>query len=273
MDLNSKLAVLNKWSLINKDGMAIKEGPTGDGDSLLWSGLLSLVGVRSQSYACNHCIDNQGRLWRSTKRVGKEEYNSFSRDMEMGFLAHVVGYPSHQTVRNFKNHCLYIKQNKQLAPLGDNRVKLTPSIAGLINIVSKRVEPTTIGSFWRFFHGLIMLMSAITSPKGYPMHLVGVHLLIRQELKYGRMFNYLTSKILEFREPKNIFFMVLADCHLDDVLETFYSQVPWEEPKEKSQWSQERAHSEHAYVQSMCWDFMFLILLIKKRYHIVNGIK
>lgn len=266
MNLDKKLLDLRKWALSNKDGQAIKEGQTGDGDSLLWSGLLSFSGAWSQGQIINRCMDSEGRLWRSTTRVGKEEYNSFSRDMELGFLAHVAGYPSSCSINSSKNHNIHIRKHKKLAPLGDERVFLTPGLAGLINIVYRNYYNPKIGNFWRFFHGLIMFISAITAPKGFRLHLVAIHLMIRQQMKYGRLMNWIVSKIISAREPKNVFFMILADKDINSVLSNFYSQVPWEEPDNKTQWSQERTYSEHAYEDSMCWDFIFLILLMKKRY-------
>lgn len=263
MELIKKRSLLRGWALkSSKTGIAVKEGESGDGDSLLWAGLLSLSGESLQNLPASQCMDKNGKWWRSPERVNKDTENSCSRDMFLGAMAYILAQRDLYSLSKTKE---YLDQNETLCnDATDSRCKMSLNMKSLLSYMFDNYSQTEgkYKYFWRFLYLPTLILQALFSPKGYQLHLVGVQLLLLRKLNILNPLNFLACLILNIREPKNLLFMYLAAKPKEKIVEEFCAQVPWEEPKQKSQWSIEREYSEHAFNESMCWEFIFILNLI-----------
>jgi hypothetical protein len=250
-----------------------------DGDSTLWNGLLCLSGEAQQCAALRASQTPDGRLWRSPRRVGVPDDNSFSRDMSMGFLAGQVGSPD---AESFNKATAYVNEKKRLCPGDDGYCGVTPMIYALWNQVAKAKGfskldakvvlhvaddvfseivipkiPTPVGA-----DDLTVVVSAKTAPAGFRLHLVGLHLLIRQNLSDWNSVLQEASAILSKREPENLFFAYL---NKQNIAQRLINAAPKKSPEQRTQWSFERTDGEHAEQKSMGWDYLFLTNLVLKK--------
>lgn len=263
MNIDQKYQELRKWAIKADSGIARKSGESGDGDSCLWAGLLALSGDWFQRICVEKCVDKNGRIWRAPERIGQEADDTCSRDMFLGFIAYAATSKGGLSANYITRVEDYILQTGKLCPTAtDNRNLLTPTIKWMWYIATKgRITPR-IGKDLSWMHGLYLPFAALTVPLGYQMHLIGAQVLIRKQLGHGKLANWLTAKLLHRRQPKNILFMLLAGKKKEALAE-LEIQMPKIEPEFKHHWSLEKSDGEQSYKDSMCWEFLFILNLLK----------
>jgi len=183
------------------------------GDATLYLGLLADVDTQFERQL-EDCVDRNGRLWRNPKEA--EEHSSpyshgTSRDMLAGFL---LGSLELSTTTELHAVCNYIRQNRKLAPTGDNRTTIMPGTwADLGDALHAKGLPVShILGLWGYLcwfflsplKGLENYLSALTVWKGYQLHLILVSMLFQRRCgKRKGLFWNATLKVLDNRLPQN----------------------------------------------------------------------
>ena len=250
------------WSKTCK-GIACKEGPTGDGDSLLWAGLLCLSGEQSQCNAASRSQDSDGRLWRSPDRVGVEDVNTSSRDMLSGFLAYLA---KTKDTASASALLIYIQNNDQLLcpDSTDTRCLMLPASYGLMSEIWKSLglEPSPNMKIAESGAESLLVANAKEAPSGYQMHLQGVNVFIRQYLGKNSNKTLEAAKALSSREPTNPFFLYLVQGRSEAVAAQVLNKCPMSTPGFLNQWSWERSMEQKPWVDSMGWECIFMVNLL-----------
>lgn len=268
---------VESWSEECEQG--ISKGSCDDGDLTLFNGMSCLSGKTSACRAVKMSQGSDGRLWRNPSRVGKEAPDSSSRDMMRGGLAYLIasrdiefGNRWSRSIVEMRGLCL---------TMTNNRCLLTPAAHALYNRVAEHVGfaniPSSVVRMWPKaselvqaqiqlqapdWEDLTLLAEARTSPKGYPQHLVGVSLLLRNRMGQWNGTLQLAAQTLAQRNPANPFFAHLARESNDVVANKLLSQIPKKKPARPFQWSFEREDGESAWKDSMGHEFVFMIDLM-----------
>lgn len=235
--------------LLNIQGMPIKNevpGIVDDGavDSMLWAGLMCASGDFRSVGGIKNCQTQDGRLWRSPDHVLKQQLNSFSRDMALGFLLYVSATNDFVMLRRWLS---YLRRNNTICPdANDGRCIATKPLGWQIDYIVYGKTSWLLKPY--------LIIAALTAPLGYQLHLVGVHLLLGWLITKKR--GTLAGKILHKRQPLNPFFQWLADVTVIIPEASTTSRC--------TQWAWERADSECAWKESMGWDYLFIRNLINR---------
>ncbi len=235
--------------LLEIQGMPVKaEVPglvdDGSNDSMLWAGLMCASGDTRSGAGIRACQSTDGRLWRCPDDVGKDNANSFSRDMALGFLMYVAASKDLDT---FNYWLKYIDQVAEMCPDdNDNRCHITAPLWWQIQHVKN-------GGDAPWYLNAYLWVAAQTAALGYQLHLVGCHLLLNWQLTGCR--NTTIGGVLHRRQPLNPFFQWLAGEVVVIPRQPLNSNM--------TQWAWERADSEEAWNDSMGWDFIFISNLLK----------
>lgn len=254
---------VTRIGLLNLNGVPIKGTPSGDGDGLLWAGLIHSVAVGNKEGVARGIIDCQnysGRIFRSPNRVNKDRQNSASRDMAMGFILYLA---TSQDVSASNMFLSYISQNKKLCDNDtDCRCSVTLPLWWAIKLATQSDVVPWYARWSYFLYPFYLILAALTTPAGYQMHLVGVHSLLRliKKKEYST-----AAKILFKRKPGNPFFASLAgQIESASVLTDKYYKE-WIETKAKSQdplsewlWERDYKKENFSVSDSMIWDFVFM---------------
>lgn len=277
--LSQKVKIL-EWS-VKCEGTPVKP-ECDDGDALLFSALLCASG---ENFACDvvkRSQDNEGRVWRSPKRVGNEEVNAFSRDQGLGALLYIAATKDVEWANRW---WLYIKKTKRLCPQdSDFRCRLTAAYIAFHNYVAEKVpgmeklsyawamrekneqpippsrEPNSpVSALDRLWQGLEPV-----TPSGFPLHLLGVQLYAKVVLgDWNEVLQQITERMVK-REPLNPFFLYLQKGQDNAVGSLLLTLLPKQKPASMHQWAWERTDSEKAWESSMGWDMVFLINVATK---------
>lgn len=230
------------------------------GDMVLFNGLLYYSGLLQAGNYIKKSISDDGRPTRSPRLANQEpELDGFSKDMLLGILLYSL--KSNDPIV-LKKVIQYVKKTGCLCPKSsDNRCKITPTIAYLVNKVAKHlgIEEKLFTYLNTPFFSLLEWSAAKFNPLGYQLHLVAVKTLIRQEL--GEDCSG-TVKVLNKRD-KNPFFVYLSEDKVKSY-ELLIERVDGTRNSNKNQWSWEREDREAAYKDSMGWDVVFMCNLLLK---------
>ena len=230
------------------------------GDSMLWTGLSCLGGEEELCARVREFQSEDGRLWRSPQRKNNDNSNSFSRDMLLGFLAYLVQSHDRQMAERFLE---YLRLNDNRMCPGDLRCVVTPASWGTMREVWLYIglppSPNMIAG--NIGDETTLLVEAQTASTGYPLHLVGVKLLLKQEMNIWNSKLQLSADILSKRQSKNPFFQYInGDRKLAANL--LLKLAPSSKPARLHQWSWQRDTKEEAWKESFGWDVIFLSNLI-----------
>ncbi len=237
-------------------------GADGDGDSALFAGLMCHSGDAVQCAAVHRAQCEDGRPCRS---VAAQERiaNSASRDMLLGHLHAMVMTKNTVAATRLLG---YIEShgNQLCTDADDNRCDLNPTQYTAMWGTLKKVwvylglTPTTnmnLGDTGD--EGLIKLQSMF-SGSGYPRHLVGVTLMLRQ--KTGNWYNVLqdAANNLASLEPENPFFELVARGRTQRAAELTLKYCSTSPVGDADEWSWQRAFADMPYQHSMGWDCIFM---------------
>jgi len=239
--------------LLEVYGMPIEANS--DGDSMLWSGLMQAVGDSRSTLGIKMSQTPDGRMWRAPSRVNNQPWNSFSRDMALGFILYVQASGDKEMADKWT---AYIRRTKGLFPAiesTDTRHVATPPLWWTMSYIGMKVPLR-----YRITRPLLSYYNKLEflfTPKGFQTHLKAVTALI-MAIQTGKRDVGFGKKLLA-REPNNPFFMWLAG-KTDEALALSRSLKKQYEasPGRGTQWSWQRTDSENAWKDSMEWDFLFI---------------
>jgi hypothetical protein len=242
----------------NPAGFPSKAG--GDsGDMVLFNALLTFAGIEEARGYVPACIAEDGRPVRSPDLVAlPSEENAFSKDMLLGVLLwtlvtrdpapldRLIGYVN-------RTGCLCEKAS-------DRRCTLTPQMTYLTNKVAQAVGlKARLKGDWMpgWLFSALEVASALVTPLGYQCHLLSVKALIQTILGSSTA----VPDILARRDSGNPWFLWLAGDTDRAALTLLSLNV---QPGRGHQWAWERDSAEAAWHDSMGWDVLFLIKLLKE---------
>ena len=113
----------------------------------------------------------------------------------------------------------------------------------------------------------IVLGGAFVNDEGFPLYLAAVTtFLMQKERRGGDPIVQLAARKLADRQPENPFFQFLAKGATQEVIEMTVKQCPSQSrlSNSKFQWSWERADTAKAALDSMYWDCLFMVNLLRK---------
>ena len=190
-------------------GNCLSEGTgTGDGDVMLFAGLLCLSGSYIGCDTVAYSIDDNGKPWRSPGRVGIDKRSeSFSRDMFLGLMAYLVRTKDTATALKFQG---FLERN-------DNRLCLdscdmTGTTWGLMGEVWQYIElPLTL----RMKTGMVtddfaQWVASGVNEHGYTQHLIAATIYIRQKMNRNSTGLVDAAITLVEKNPGNTFYALLA---------------------------------------------------------------
>lgn len=262
---------IKEWVLYCESGIACGENDDHQpesGDSMLWGGLLCLSGDNDQCDATKASQDPQtGALYRNP--TGSRGINDSSRDMLLGFLAYLAATKDQEAANLL---LAYIESNsyKLCTNASDNRCSVPPTISSPLWGTMKGVwlyiglNPTSAMNKGDVGSSSIVNLESQFSTEGYPLHLIGVEILVKQFTdRYSYGLSLASSNLLK-REPNNPFFEYLAKGKTSRAAQLVLEKCPTTGDHLKKQWAWQRTESEQAWLQSKGWDCIFLIDLLLK---------
>ncbi len=257
-----------------------------DGDMTLFSGLLCAAGDARGCASVRASQGDDGRFWRSPRRVGGNlgQGNSFSRDMSLGVMlylattrdtgaaerwVHWIDQNRPCVVTNpFTGRCLSYGLHRMCRDDSDHRCTMTPGTWALLGRVYDHLGLPRNG-LMRDYEGADGDWEAIelrANDPGYEMHLKAVAVLLKQVMNQSRAPRQELAEMLAERQPGNPFFVYLRDGATDAVRSRLLEVCPREEAGTgfgKRQWAWERDTAGEAWRESMGWDCLFLAQLLR----------
>ncbi len=257
----SMIAQISEWA--DKCEDYVSKENCDDGDSTLWNGLICGTNPNIYGFACDAIQKSQGadgRIWRSPRRVGDENGNSFSRDMSLGVLVYLAATQDKNLATKWME---YIRRQGGLCPEGFSKCGISGRLSDAIKDVYKFIGlsnllPAFISHSAANQDDFGWAMDARFTSLGYPSHLLAVHLLIRQMIRDWDSDKQRATDILYSRQTQNLFFLWLRDGCTYDVRNRVLGLAPVQRPARLHQWTWERADNEQAWRESMGWDFIFM---------------
>jgi len=238
-----------------------KTGPnkgTGDGDMMLYGGLLCLSGYDPGCELVKRSCDSES-CFRSPARVNNDEPPTFSRDMLVGVFAYTVK-----------------TGDVSLAKLLMNKVKITgklcesafycdlrPSVAGLFyDVMSRFGEKTHIlFKMASLIDDEILYFSSKINPVGYTMELIATQVLLSQRLQTYSSTHSDALEVLIERWPSNPYFHFVKHRADDTFTEDILMRIPVDRPKHADSWSFQTGNEE----RSMLWEWVYLTNLMLEK--------
>lgn len=266
-----------------------KEGGCDDGDINLFAGLLCASGESIGCETVKRGQDNvSGKWFRSPRRAQTNnlgETNSFSPDMALGSQLYIAKDSAKQSLE------LWLRWLDDSRPCwigsgslcfkgfflrfctDDTEMGCTvrPGDAGILKATVQRLNATTPPAVRSFLYRTgsdvldWVLLNSIVNEPGYSQHLVAVDIYLLRQLGYTDAKLETAAAILSQKQPKNPFFLYLAEGATQKVVDLTLSLCPSPStglPAMRNQWAWERADNEEAWKQSMLWDCAFMGRLI-----------
>lgn len=238
---------------VSKDTCTSEGTGSGDGDVMLWSGLLCLSGSPIGCDTARASFDISGKAHRSPGRLSD---NDFSRDMFLGALAYFVG--SRDTTRaqmylntiHNGNVCLGAC-NLTYATWGAAAVVWRYLGLPLTNEMKIGKQLDEIGT-----------LPGILVNEGYQLHLIMVTILLHQKTGTNHESWKKMAKMVYDKQPRNPFAAYLHLGKIQYVADITYLTMPLVPPQRRDQWVFERAPGED-WNRSMLWDWFFMYNLLR----------
>lgn len=259
-----------------------------DGDMTLFNGLLCASGDERGCSAVALAQGPDGRWWRSPRRIGWEapEHDvSFSPDQSLGVLLYVMEHRDSDRFSRWLNwlennracmieladHCLQRGWLRFCRDDPDKRCTLRPADCLRLELVGSAIGVDgrlcqRILAELRLENQMIMpledwiLSSALVNEPGYPMHLVGVSILLARKAGPNSPKLALAAEALALRAPDNPLFAYLASGATEAVKASLRSNCPSKDrpSSNRSQWTWERVAKPESWRDSMYWECVFL---------------
>jgi hypothetical protein len=261
-----------------------------DGDSVIFNGLLCMVGDDSGCETVRASQDESGRFWRSPRRNPGNlgEAKSFSRDQTLGVLLYLVRTQDRDAAQRWIN---WIYDNRYCS--------IKNPLSGGCSIYGYRVcrddkeicdlRPATWALFHRVWEYLGMAptremrknesmdvsdveMIAVDKAKpGYELHLKAVSSLLRLTLASSVSKTRDIIRKLHERQRDNPFFQALAEGPHEAVMNRVLQLCPkpWEDLGfRRYQWAWERDTATEAWRESMGWDCIFMARFLSSSWNV-----
>jgi hypothetical protein len=265
-----------------------------DGDMTLFNGLMCAAGEQDGCVAVKLSQGNDGRWWRSPRRIGWEAPKndvSFSPDQALGVLAYVIHT---RDADSFDRWIQWISSHRPcLVTIGNNcvlkgwpryctddqsdkRCTFRPADCALLERVGSALgkDASICREILKEVNGadeiilpaeVFSVGSALLNDKGFPLHLAAVQVFILQSLNDQSSLVKLAATNISGRQPRNPFFAYLSEGKTSHVRDLTLSECPSAQSPltDRSQWAWERADDEEAWRKSMYWDCLFIANLLK----------
>jgi hypothetical protein len=256
-----------------------------DGDMTLFTSLLCSSGYELSCKAAKESQASNGRWYRSPRRARTENLGtrkSFSRDMSMGVLVYLVHTKDREAAQKWLQ---WIDQNRPCSlekPGGGCWVRglhrvcrddenftctITPGLWALMGRVWTHLGLERHEEMKRYegLDGDMATIETIFTESGYPQHLKGVAVYLKQLLNVDADWRRENAQILVERQPLNPFFRYLLEGPSQAVIDRVYEACP--KPGFQGpyfQWSWERQDENEAWKKSMGWDCIFMHNVLKR---------
>ena len=250
--IDDKVAVVRQW-LPTCNGY-VSKAACDDGDVMLWSGLLCLSGETIGCATARASFDQDGRAWRSPRRVGADTYPTFSRDQFLGALAYFVGSKDTETAQKYM--AWVRKHNNRVCMDLCDMTPVTWGIAASVWHYLGLPLTSEMKSGQRLDE-LGSVVSAIFN-EGYKLHLIMVADLLKQKTGTENFAWKIIAATVYEKQPYNPFATYLRFGRSDITKQRLINRIPTSQPAVMNQWSFERDESEQAWRSSMCWEFVFM---------------
>lgn len=265
-------------------------GDCDDGDINLFAGLLCASGDPIGCETVRRAQESSsGRWFRSPRRALTNNLgnkNSFSPDMALGSQLYIAKSKDKESLKKW----LSWLDNARPCWIGDGDgcvrglflrfctddtekgCTVRPGDAGILGATSKyfNVAAPSV-DVQRLLEqsstnvlDLVWASSQLNEP-GYSQHLTAVEIFLLRQLGYTDAKLQAAAIALSQKQPKNPFFLYLAEGTTQKVVDLTLSLCPSPSsglPAELSQWSWEREDKENAGKHSMLWDCIFMARLI-----------
>jgi len=272
----------------------IANGTCDDGDINLFAGLLCLSGEKLGCETVKRAFDPATGKWsRSPRRAQTNNLgspDSFSPDMALGTQLYVAATNDRERFRLWlawldDHRPCWIGSGDSCvkAPLvrfctDDSERGCTARPGDLADLDATSTKLGTLPpskDVQNLFHqaglnrmDLIWASAQLNNP-GYSQHLTAVEVLLLRRLGYSDDRLKAAAETLAKKQPRNPFFLYLAEGATQRVADLTISVCPKKEtglPKEQNEWSWERSDDQKAWMNSMLWDCIFMA-------NMINGVK
>lgn len=278
-------------SFPSKEGTVSPSNPSGcdDGDMTLFNGLLCAAGDARGCEGVRRAQGSDGRWWRSPRLVGLGEpgHASFSPDMALGVYNYIVksndkgaferwlkwldanrpcvitvagscllqGWPRFCPDDGPQKGCTFRPTNcddleKVAMATGAQGGDLCRRVLQDFKIKPDYIVPTQ----------QLALADALLNDLGFSLHLAAAKVFLLERAGITSVDVRAAAVALAYRQPKNPFFLYLAEGPTQKVQELVLNLCPTPAlpSKRKFQWAWERDTDEKAWLDSMYWDCIFM---------------
>jgi hypothetical protein len=264
-----------------------------DGDMTLFNGLLCAAGESSGCDAVARAQGNDGRWWRSPRRIGWEAPAhdvSFSPDQALGVLLYSVQAgdkarfsrwlswieTNRPCLVEIANTCVKYGWLRFCRDDADKRCTLRPADCVRIEQVARKLgvdgalcrrvmQELGIDESVLLPLGDFILAAAAVNDPGFPQHLVGVDILLARRLQVDVDKINQAAAILFGRTGDNPFFQYLSAGPTPTVTSAALSVCPAPDraSTNRFQWTWERVPKLDSWAESMYWECIFLGRLLR----------
>lgn len=264
------------WAKTCPDG-TISPGDCPYGDMTLFSSLSCFAGQNQNCEGVRRSQGPNGRWWRNPTAVDIETPNSFSRDQTLGLYAYFVRTTDSnlpQAQQEAIRWLAWVKDHGNKTCIESNgRCWLFPEFYpqhwGLMGHVwqALQLDRNLAMKAGALVEDEILLTEARTAPDGFPTHLVGVALLIRQELarknvkKFGSTLRNAAATLVG-RQPQNPFYLYLRDGPSEPAAQIVLQKCPTQGPEGLRDWAWQRNEREQSWRRASGWDCIFMVDLL-----------
>lgn len=264
-----------------------------DGDMTLFNGLLCSSGDPFGCDAVARSQGDDGRWWRSPRRIGWEAPQhdvSFSPDQSLGVLLFAIATGQKDRLARWlawiennrpceiaiAGRCLQrgwlrfcrddFDKRCSLRPADCVRIELTAQRLGIDGSLCRRVmKELQLPESMLLPLDDFLLSSAAVNDIGYPLHLAAVGLFLARQSGFKSDKVRAATEVLVARQSENAFFLFLRDGNTPAVQQMLFLTCPaTDRPSgNRFQWTWERETKTDAWKESMYWDCIFLGRLLQ----------
>lgn len=257
-----------------------------DGDMMLFGGLMCHAGITEGCNLVKDSISNEGRPWRSPRRVGEPEtieHSTFSGDQLKGLMLYWL---KTNDVQSFVAFLRYIKTQKTYIPSDSVKIESGYSMcsqrfpnftcliaADWLNIFAIANKFGVVSELPKDFANIIVryeitsddrLFDALTAVAGYRLHLVALNEYI-SSLASPSSYNKEIFQIISSRQPENPFFAFLLHGKNKLVQDLADKKCPRMESRiDRSDWTWQRGDvKKDTWKNGMGWDCLFIYSILQ----------
>jgi hypothetical protein len=254
-----------------------------DGDSCLFTGLMSTIGYPTAVNSVMECQADNGLFYRSPRRRYADE-KGFSRDMSLGVLCAMIDPRFDPVIAqrwlNYIDHsrpCL-VKKPKwagggcalrspiyKLCVEDDDRANITPATWAMMGRVWDYKGWAKNGEMrsWDKSDGDLSIKEAEQCDLGYQLHLKAVQAYIKYLIGQSREYSIRVGEICWSRQPENLFYEFLARRYFTvDMIDRYLAMAEIVDGSHLSnEWIWEKSQINPQESSGWCMIFMGRLIL------------